>query len=450
MIRNSTPKNTRLCAIHLDLKGLPPTPARLISLLDLIAASGYNAILVEWEDTFPWTCDQRYRGATFYSEQVIGQFVRRAAELQIELIPLVQSIGHLEMALRHDDNEHLREQVDCFDCLNPLAPGADQLIQDMVDDVLRLMPGLKYFHLGGDEAWLFGTHEMTRTYAQEHGKDRLYLYHLDPILDKLAGCGVRPMLWHDMMIEWDDDALRQLSHKADLTVWGYHGHPDHTQDHLYHTRNIERFSKLGVPMWACGAYKGADGMSYDRATFERRRENTLAWLDLDQRFGFQGFIATGWSRYSTNRVQTSPLDGNQDVIMLLGQLFSGQSNPTLEQVNQLLLQACELDRFQQCSSILNEMQRRRKFAWEQVQEIHEMVSFMQYDKIRYDPWLVEQSCKKLDKAIEDIEQLSDEVYRVFAGDVELCWMEEYVHERIAPLKEQNAVFRSLASREPVY
>ncbi|MAX23158.1 MAG: hypothetical protein CMJ19_01540 [Phycisphaeraceae bacterium] len=434
----------------MDLKGLPPTPQRLISLLDLIVACGYNAILVEWEDTFPWKCDLRYRGATFYNQDVIKRFVDRCGELEIELIPLVQSIGHLEMALRLDDNEHLREQVDCFDCLNPLAPGAHQLVEAMVDDVLELMPDVKRFHLGGDEAWLFGSHESTRLYAQQNGKDRLYLYHLDPILDKLIDRGIRPLLWHDMMIQWDDAALQQLSQKADLAVWGYHGHPDYTQDHLYHTRVIERFSNLNVPMWACGAYKGADGMSFDRATFESRRENTLAWLDLDARFDFAGFIATGWSRYSTNRVQTSPLDGNQDVIVLLGQLFSGQSNPTLQQVNQLLLQARELDGFQKCSDILNLMQRRRKIAWEQVQEIHEMLTFMQYDKNRNDPWLVEQSCKKLANAIEDVEELSDELYNVFSGRVALCWMQEYVHERIAPLKEQLAVFQSIGSKVPVY
>jgi hypothetical protein len=37
-------------ALHLDLKGLPPTLPRLLSLLKLAKASGYNALLVEWED----------------------------------------------------------------------------------------------------------------------------------------------------------------------------------------------------------------------------------------------------------------------------------------------------------------------------------------------------------------------------------------------------------------
>ena len=41
-------------AVHIDLKGMPPRPERLLRHLELYAASGYNALLIEWEDMFPW------------------------------------------------------------------------------------------------------------------------------------------------------------------------------------------------------------------------------------------------------------------------------------------------------------------------------------------------------------------------------------------------------------
>ena len=47
--------------------------------------------------------------------------------------------------------------------LNPLAPGARELIQAMADDVLARMPGVRHFHLGGDEARTFGRHPETKT-----------------------------------------------------------------------------------------------------------------------------------------------------------------------------------------------------------------------------------------------------------------------------------------------
>ena len=51
-------------ALHLDLKGLPPTADRLMALPRIAAVGGYNALLVEWEDAFPWVCDSRFRSPT--------------------------------------------------------------------------------------------------------------------------------------------------------------------------------------------------------------------------------------------------------------------------------------------------------------------------------------------------------------------------------------------------
>jgi len=139
--------------VHLDLKGTPPTPERLIKLLKVFSAARYNSVLVEWEDSFPWTVDERFRSETAYSPAIIRKFVKTADDLGIEIIPLVQCLGHMETPLHLPEYAHLRERPYDESVLNPLAPGARSLIEKMVDDVLALMPGVKRFHLGGDEAW---------------------------------------------------------------------------------------------------------------------------------------------------------------------------------------------------------------------------------------------------------------------------------------------------------
>jgi len=53
--------------IQLDLTGVPPTAERLLELLELFAAARYNVVLVQWEDSFPWTVDERFRSPTAYS-----------------------------------------------------------------------------------------------------------------------------------------------------------------------------------------------------------------------------------------------------------------------------------------------------------------------------------------------------------------------------------------------
>jgi hexosaminidase len=227
--------------VHLDLKGLPPTADRFVGLLQLFAAARYNVVLVEWEDSFPWTVDERFRSPTAYTPADIRRFTETARDLGLELIPLVQCLGHMETPLSVPGYEHLREIPDFEAGLNPLAPGARELIQKMVDDVLELMPGVRQFHLGGDEARTFGKNPETKAYIEKHGKGALYLHHVEPILDHLNRRGVRPILWHDMMIDWDGQSLRSLAAKCDLMPWGYRGHPDTTEGH-FNTKYIKRFN----------------------------------------------------------------------------------------------------------------------------------------------------------------------------------------------------------------
>ena len=61
-------------AIHIDLKGMPPKMERLLQLLELYAASSYNAVLVEWEDMFPWQ-EPLLRSPYAYSKEEINAFV---------------------------------------------------------------------------------------------------------------------------------------------------------------------------------------------------------------------------------------------------------------------------------------------------------------------------------------------------------------------------------------
>ena len=85
--------------VHLDLKGMPPTPQRMLALLDLFAACRFTAVLFEWEDTFPWTVDEAFRCETAYTPQEVVGFYERTVALGMKPIPLGQCLGHAETAL---------------------------------------------------------------------------------------------------------------------------------------------------------------------------------------------------------------------------------------------------------------------------------------------------------------------------------------------------------------
>jgi len=424
--------------VHLDLKGLPPTPDRLVGLLKLFAAARYNVVMVEWEDSFPWTVDERFRSPTAYTQDDVACFMRTAAELGMELIPLVQCLGHMENPLSVKGYEHLRELPDIEAGLNPLAPGARELIQRMVDDVLKLMPGTKHFHLGGDEARTFGLNTETKAYVEKYGKGKLYLHHVEPIIDALNRRGIRPILWHDMMIDWDSADLRALAAKCDLMPWGYRGHPD-TTNHHYRTEYITRFCDHGFTLWGATAYKGAEGYDSDVPDLALHTENALAWVEVGQRFGFEGVVATAWSRYAVDTIQCNPIDASLDsmvtvaVILHDGQAPAGGVNACIEALDSV----GEQKRFRACQAVMSDLARLRKEGWEKVQHARQVSVLGKMDPRRTSArnlrlglhWLT-----GLNNVVRRLETVVSETRRCFDGLVDPIWIEEYLATRVEPLR----------------
>lgn len=426
--------------VHLDLKGLPPTPNRFVELLKLFAAARYNVVLVEWEDSFPWTVDERFRSPTAYTPDEVARFVKTAAELGIELIPLVQCLGHMENPLSVKGYEHLRELPDIEAGLNPLAPGARELVQSMVDDVLKRMPGTKHFHLGGDEARTFGMHPDTKAYLEKHGKGQQYLHHVEPLLDALNSRGIRPLLWHDMMIDWDSAALRALSVKSDLMVWGYAGHPDTTPRH-WNTKYIKRFHEHGFILWGGTAYKGAEGYDADLPDNPRHTANALAWIDVAGRFDFAGVIATAWSRYAVDTIQCNPIDATLDSLVNVAVILHDGIVPEggIDACVEALDSVGEKQRFMSCRAVMSDLARLRKEGWQMLQGAWQLTVLGKMDPRRTSArnlklglhWLT-----GLNNIVRQLEAVVSEAYRCFEGLVEPIWIEEYLATRVDPLREQ--------------
>lgn len=423
--------------LHLDLKGLPPTFDRLLELLDLFAAARYNLLLVEWEDMFPWTVDERLRCETAYSAQQVKLFTAAAAERGLELVPLVQCLGHMETPLALPEYAHLREIADESGVLNPLADGARGLVEAMVDDALALTPDVGYLHLGGDEAWSFGSHPDTKAYIEKHGKGALYLHHVQPLLDRLNARGIRPILWHDMMIEWDETALGALASKADLMVWGYHGHPDQCTHH-YATRHIERFAAAGVPLWGATAYKGAEGEDADLPNYATRETNALAWAEVGQRFNMKGVVATAWSRYSTHRVQNEPIDAALDSLVNVGVILHDGKVPQAGRagVEAGLDAAGESVRFRAAREALGRLVAARDRGWWNVRRLGQLLAMQRGDTRRRLPEGPAKALRLLQGHIDEAETAARAARQALRGAVDDLWLDRYFAERIDPLRRQ--------------
>jgi hexosaminidase len=433
-------RNDRVIAVHLDLKGVPPTVERLEGLMPVFRAAGYNAILVEWEDMFPWS-DRRYRCETAFGHDHLNRFYQAAGKHGLEIIPLVQCLGHMETFLGVEGNERLREVPHKSDCLNPLAPGARELVEKLVAEVLAHSPaGLRYFHLGGDEAWTFGTHPDTKAYIEKHeggGKGALYMQHVEPLLQMLNGRGVRPILWHDMMIHWEDAALDGLAKQADLCVWGYSGTHATTRQH-WALEHIERFKKHGVTMWGATAYKGAESPDEDLPDPAARQLNCQSWADAAEKFGMVGLVATAWSRYSVDRMQDSPIDAALDVMVLCGRILRDGKAPAggLAECIEVLDGVGEKGRFEACYAAMKQLAEARRWFWRDVPWLREMIVTATQDVRRRGSGNLVKQLRSMMQGLGKAREAEAAARKAFAGLAPALWIERYLAERIRPMEEE--------------
>jgi hexosaminidase len=105
-------------------------------LFPLIASAGANAILIEYEDMFPFVNNLRNASArNAYTRSDVQEINRLAVRSNLEVIPLVQTFGHLEFVLKLEEFRHYREMVDFPQEVCPNHPDVMTLIKDLLMQV---------------------------------------------------------------------------------------------------------------------------------------------------------------------------------------------------------------------------------------------------------------------------------------------------------------------------
>lgn len=122
--------------VHLDFKGAPPKLAYLRKLFPLIKDAGATGVLLEWEDMFPWENNLKNMAAkNAFSRSEAKEIVATAHRNKLEIIPAIQTFGHLEFVLKNIDFMHLREVPESPQALCPSLNASLELVQDMIDQV---------------------------------------------------------------------------------------------------------------------------------------------------------------------------------------------------------------------------------------------------------------------------------------------------------------------------
>ncbi|CAI4227965.1 unnamed protein product [Auanema sp. JU1783] len=290
--------------IHLDLKGAPYKPEFFTELFYFFKRIHATGILIEWEDMFPYTgvLAEAVNGNA-YSMEDIESILQEARRHRLDIIPLVQTFGHLEWILKLEPFQHLREdvrfpQVICF----PLSESW-KLITEMIDQVASVHKkyGMPYFHMGADEVFQIGVcNASVKELGKQGSRDRLALWHISRTASHIKETHNTTVLaWHDMFAQaFEADIMRyNLTNLLEPVLWSYAEDLDMYLP--YSTWNsLKPFNKV----WGSSAWKGADGPARYNSNPIHYIKNHQSWTTQFTRVykefsSIQGLIMTGWSRY---------------------------------------------------------------------------------------------------------------------------------------------------------
>ncbi len=277
-----------------------PTQAELLALIRALGQLRVNQLQLYVEHTFAFPGhEDAWQDASPLTPAEIRELDAACAALGIELVPNLNTFGHMERWLRYPRYRALAECPQGW--IHPLTgqfkefPGTLKpddvslaFVASLLDDYLPCFRS-RQVNIGGDEPW-----ELGQGFSQEavamRGKHRVYLDHLHKLCALATERGHTPQFWGDILLE--DLALAQDAPQDALpVVWGYDaGHPFQTQ--------CGRLQELGR------AYLVAPGTSAWQS-FTGRLDNALTnqaeAIGAARQHGARGVLVTTWGDNGTHQ-----------------------------------------------------------------------------------------------------------------------------------------------------
>nr|CAD7196503.1 unnamed protein product [Timema douglasi] len=179
---------------------------------------GATGLLLEWEDTFPYTRELLSVGSNgpssssgAYSGEEARQLLQLAGDSGLAVVPLVQTFGHLEFVLKHDEWRMLREVEAYPSSMCPSHPRALPLVMSLIKQIVEFHPDIQYLHIGADEVWHMGLCPtcVRRTQSNKHGRCQLFLEHVLAVAQFVQDTypTLRVIMWDDMLRGVDTSIL---------------------------------------------------------------------------------------------------------------------------------------------------------------------------------------------------------------------------------------------------
>jgi hexosaminidase len=298
--------DTRVRAIHYDTKHHQDTYAYVESFIRDLSHYKINMLIWEWEDKFAYPSHPEIGAPGAFTMKEMQELTLYARKYHIQIVPLVQGLGHASFILKWPQFAYLREIPASNFEFCPLKEGSYQLLDDLWRDAMQATPGSEYIHIGSDETYELGACADCRKKVGELGKSGLYHLFLDRSAKFVQESGREVMAWEAPM-GWTKGRLNVYTNNTgqDKPVVPRKG-LILTESYDYETPDLQYAKKAGSMGYPVMAYDPNPGIEqlflpyfYSTGgkgdTLSGSLENSYHFLQSTMGKGvFDGVVRTSW------------------------------------------------------------------------------------------------------------------------------------------------------------
>jgi hexosaminidase len=186
-------------AVHYDTKHHQDKISYVKSFIKELARYKINILVWEWEDKFAYPSHPEIGAPGAFTPKDIQGLTDYARMYHIQIVPLVQGLGHASFILKWPQHAHLRELPASNFEFCPLKEESYDLLFDIWKDAMDATKGSEYIHIGSDETYELGLCDRCKIKANEIGKKGLYHLFSDKAAKYILSEGRKPMIWESPM-----------------------------------------------------------------------------------------------------------------------------------------------------------------------------------------------------------------------------------------------------------
>ncbi len=304
-------RSFKSCGVMLDCsRNAVMTVENVKKYINTLASIGMNMLMLYTEDTYeienrPLFGYQRGR----YTKAEIKEIVAHGEKMGVELIPCIQTLGHMEQYLkwgRIGAPDHTGEKIAQMRDTGRILLADEEATYEFVDDAIkacREMFKTERIHIGMDEAGDLGMGRYFRLHGLQNRTD-IMKRHLDRVVEICEKYGFKPMMWSDMFFR--------------LKVGTYYKYDFHFDEEF-----ADSLPNVGMVFWA---YSQEDSEFYD-GMIERHKELKNDVIFAGAINTFFGFLVTLDEYYNASRLGLKA-SAKHNVDMAMATLWGDNGNET--------------------------------------------------------------------------------------------------------------------------